>query len=117
MRKSYVVSSQAIYFFCAVVVANLLAIQPAWSANTTSVHQPSSQDESTFLFAGKCHDGQPYRLVAYQKQISGQWRSYYDYTGPVGMGTVQTEATPRAMAVRVCRKSAEIVNARYWESV
>jgi hypothetical protein len=41
--------------------------------------------------------------------------AYYDYDAPVGKGTVQSDAAPKAMAVRVCRKLAEIINTHYWE--
>lgn len=42
-------------------------------------------------------------------------QSFYDYEGPNGKGTVQTETVPKVMAARVCRKMAEIINANYWE--
>lgn len=76
---------------------------------------PISTDE-THVFAGKCSNGEPYRLVAYQKSIAGVALSHYDYSGPVGTGTVQSEAVPRVMVVRICHKSAEIISANYWES-
>ena len=41
--------------------------------------------------------------------------SYYDYEGPVGTGTVQSNAHPKVMAVRICRQLAEIINTNYWE--
>jgi len=72
-------------------------------------------NEETFVFAGKCFNGEPYRLFLYQKTLSGLSRSHYDYDGPAGSGTVQSDTSPKVMATRVCRKYAEIINARYWE--
>lgn len=72
-------------------------------------------NEETFVFAGKCPSGETYRLTAYKKQVHGLSLSHYDYAGPAGTGTVQSEATPRVMAVRICRPTAEIISARYWE--
>jgi hypothetical protein len=71
--------------------------------------------EETFVFAGKCSNGEPYRLVSYQRSVDGVSLSYYDYQGPAGIDTVQSDAAPKVMAVRVCRKLAEIINAQYWE--
>lgn len=90
----------------------------AWftaSACFVCSHAAASVSEETAVFAGKCPNGDGYRLFAYQKQTEGMSLSYYDYTGPAGKGTVQSEATPRVMAVRICRPSAEIISTRYWE--
>ena len=67
-------------------------------------------DEESFLFAGRCPNGQNYRLFSYQAQVGGQTEYFYDYEGPVGKGTVKTKATPKTMAVRICRALAEIAN-------
>lgn len=83
----------------------------ALAANTTSIHA-----DDAYVFAGKCASGEPYRLVAYRKNIAGVAMSHYDYSGPVGTGTVQSETAPKVMAVRICHKSAEIISANYWES-
>jgi len=76
---------------------------------------PKVNPEETFTFAGKCFNGEPYRLFLYQKNIAGISQSHYDYNGPAGTGTVQSETPPKVMAARVCRKYAEIINAKYWE--
>jgi hypothetical protein len=75
-----------------------------------------SREEDTYVFAGKCANGEPYRLVSYQKDISGLRHSYYDYNGPVGTGSVESETDPKVMVVRICHKFAEIISANYWES-
>ncbi len=53
--------------------------------------------------------------MSYQKKIGGLQLSYYDYDGPAGKSTVQSETPPKVMAVRICRPSAEIISASYWE--
>lgn len=72
-------------------------------------------DENTFTFAGLCPNGETYRIFSYQKMVENVPQSFYDYEGPVGKGTVRTTASAKTMAVRVCRKLAEIVNTNYWE--
>jgi hypothetical protein len=74
-----------------------------------------ANDEDTYTFAGVCPNGETYRIYAYQKLVENTPQSFYDYQGPVGKGTVRSTATPKTMAARVCRQSAEIVNANYWE--
>jgi hypothetical protein len=67
-------------------------------------------DDSEFVFAGKCPDGEMYRIFAYSQRIQGQTISMYDYSGPAGQGTIRSNTTPRTLAVRVCRKQAEIID-------
>lgn len=72
-------------------------------------------DEDTFTFVGRCPNGEKYRLVSYQMDVSGTSQSFYDYEGPAGKGKVSTSASPKTMSVRVCRRLAEIINQNYWE--
>lgn len=85
-------------------------------ATTHETTAAPMRDDETYVFAGKCANGAPYRFVAYQKNTSGKLHSYYDYSGPAGTGVVQSDTTPKVMAVRICRQSAEIISANYWES-
>ncbi len=75
----------------------------------------NKNDDVEFVFAGRCHDGTHYKLVSYKSLFNGTNRSYFDYDGPAGKGVVRSETEPRVMAVRVCRKNAEILNENYWE--
>jgi hypothetical protein len=84
-------------------------------ALTAKPPAPLGNDEDTFTFAGKCPNGENYRLVSYQMNVSGTPQSFYDYEGPVGKGQVGTTASPKTMSVRVCRQLAEIINQNYWE--
>ena len=87
------------------VIGALLTHACAWSAHA----------EDTFVFAGKCPNGESYRLFSYQKSTGASSQSFYDYEGPAGKGTVQSDTQPKVMTVRVCRKLAEIINTHYWE--
>ena len=87
----------------------------ACAAETDSTKTVLGNDEETFVFTGICPNGEPYRLVSYQKNGGALSSSYYDYDAPVGKGTVQSDAAPKVMAVRVCRRLAEIINTNYWE--
>lgn len=73
-------------------------------------HTALGNDETEFVFAGTCHNGEAYRLFSYNKVVDGQTYPHYDYEGPAGKGSVSTRATPRTMAVRVCIKLAEIID-------
>ena len=86
-----------------------VALAPHVSANvasTAKLQAPLGNDEDTFTFVGKCPNGNNYRIVSYQVDVSGTTQSFYDYEGPVGKGKVSTSATP---------KLAEIINQNYWE--
>jgi len=103
----------SIVFYMACLVANLGAVPSAAALHRSATALPQKSmvnDEETFVFAGQCPNGQTYRLFAYQAEVDGLTENFYDYEGPVGKGTVRTKATPKTMAVRVCRALAEIAN-------
>lgn len=79
---------------------------PVQAENHTSL----GEDDNEFVFAGTCHNGESYRLFSYAKVVDGLAFWQHDYEGPAGKGSVRTRATPRTMAVRVCRKLAEIID-------
>jgi len=68
------------------------------------------KEEPSFTFAGKCFNGKSYWMFASEKIEDGQVIPYYQYTGPVGSGTVRTNAPPKVMAQRVCREMADIAD-------
>ena len=84
-------------------------------ATTAKLQTTLGNDEDTFTFVGRCPNGEKYRLVSYQMDVSGTSQSFYDYAGPAGKGKVSTSASPKTMSVRVCRRLAEIINQNYWE--
>ena len=84
-------------------------------APTAQLQAALGNDEDTFTFAGQCPNGDKYRLVSYDMEVSGTRQSFYNYEGPAGKGTVNTPASPKTMSVRVCRQLAEIINQNYWE--
>jgi hypothetical protein len=85
------------------------------SAKPSRLNVVLVDNETSFIYAGQCFNGESYRLFLYQKTIAGVTHAHYDYEGPVGAGTVQSETDPKVMAARVCRKDAEVINANYWE--
>lgn len=97
----------SVWGICALVCTCHLA----WA----NIDNDAVNDKETFVFAGTCFNGEPYRLHWYQKNIEGQQQSFYDYAGPAGKGVVQSDTSPKTMAARVCRHHAEIISARYWE--
>ena len=84
-------------------------------APSADIQATLGNDEDAFTFVGKCPNGDNYRLVSYQMDVSGVHQSFYDYEGPAGKGKVSTSASPKTMSVRVCRRLAEIINQNYWE--
>ncbi len=71
--------------------------------------QPGNNDIE-FIFAGRCMNGEPYRIFSYEKNIDGYTKSFYDFEGPVGKGTVMTSASPKTVAERICRQTAEMAD-------
>ena len=115
MNKAHASRAHFQYLVRLLVGIALLSSALAWAAKTEKTKVEQGHNEETFVFTGTCTNGEPYRLVSYQKNIGGSSPSYYDYEGPVGKGSVQSDTSPKVMAVRVCRKLAEIINTHYWE--
>lgn len=115
MQNKYVLRSIVRHSTCLYVGVTLMSGFSAWAAPTENTKSAFENNEETFVFAGKCSNDAAYRLFSYRKDLNGSTRSYYDYEGPVGKGTVLSETPPKVMAARVCRASAEIINANYWE--
>jgi hypothetical protein len=103
-------------FYRSALMAGLcLLFSAVCSAKLGNSTTGADNTEETFVFAGTCFNGEPYRLFLYQKSLSGVSQSHYDFEGPAGKGTVSSNAPPKVMAARVCRKFAEIISASYWE--
>lgn len=80
------------------------------TSQASSLSAAPGPDDVEFIFAGKCPNGQSYRLHNYTKTIQGQSQSFFDYQGPAGQGSVGTTATAQVMAARICRSAAEITS-------
>lgn len=85
-----------------------LSCAVAAPSDTLVAQQAIGNDEDTFVFMARCPSGAMYRLISYDKEVSGIKQSFYDYEGPAGKGTVKTKTAPRVMASRVCLDRAEI---------
>lgn len=86
----------------------VLSLGSIASANPVRIAPVLGNDFETYVVMGKCPNGEMYRLKAYQKFVDGTSESFYDYEGPAGKGSVQTKTSLRTLAVRICRKLAEI---------
>lgn len=86
----------------------LLGLVSIASAQPVSNSPVIGNDDHEFVFMGRCDSGEIWRLKAYQKSIDGVFHSFYDYEGPAGTGSVQTQTSPKILAARICRALAEI---------
>lgn len=89
-------------------LASTNSANSANAANAANVQTVLGNDDDTFVFMGRCPNGEMYRLKAYQQLIDGNLQSFYDYEGPAGKGTVQTKTSPKVMVARLCLALAEI---------
>jgi len=107
--------SGLLIFACLII--HLAVAQSAVGSANKARAQPLQlgNDENTFVFSGRCSNGETYRLESYKMDVDGLSYSFYHYEGPVGKGTVKTETAPKVLAARVCRQFAEIVNDNYWD--
>jgi hypothetical protein len=88
------------------------------SASTSMASAPTGETgqsvrdlkDRKITITGRCPNGDAYRLISYEKEVEGYWKSFYDYKGPVGTGTVKTKTVPRVMVSRVCIALAEIAS-------
>ena len=104
-------SVKFVLFSIAFLLAHLsLTPEATAQARTTKNTKTLGNDDSTFIFAGRCPNGEAYRLLSSETEVDGKIYSSYTYEGPVGKGTVRTRAAPRTMAVRICRVMAEIMD-------
>lgn len=115
MNKTKFPLSRLAHSICIFGALAFFSSASVWAAKGESFNAALASDEDTFVFTGTCDSGEPYRLYAYQKIANGESRSFYDYEGPVGKGTVQSNTVPKVLAARVCRRFAEIINTHYWE--
>lgn len=98
------------FFLLICLIANITTFPHvmAQSGASNSSHRESINDEQAFIFAGRCPNGEGYRIFAYPMDVDGLSQSFYDFDGPAGKGTVRTNSSPKKLAVRVCHTSADI---------
>lgn len=95
------------------LMCGILSLACLAALATTHVEQELDilgPDDDTHVFMGRCPSGEVYRLFSYDKQVDGRKRSFYDYKGPAGQGTVKTQTAPRVIMTRVCLSLAEIAD-------
>ena len=104
----------AVFIACIFTAFATAQLAEAKNLKVQKIQVTLGNDEETFTFAGRCPNGDNYRLVSYQLDVLGTNQSFYAYEGPAGKGKVSTSASPKTMSVRVCRQLAEIINQNYW---
>jgi hypothetical protein len=82
----------------------------AATPNGDPAQKATAQPEAGITMTGRCPNGDAFRLVSYDQEVDGLWKSFYDYQGPVGSGTVKTKTAPKVMVSRVCIALAEIAS-------
>lgn len=104
--------TRSVFFYMVCLLANVSVVPSTAASIDSGVHTQKNMgnDEDTFIFAGRCPNGEVYHLFSYAAEVDGFRQFFYDYEGPAGKGTVKTQATPKTMAVRICRALAEIAN-------
>jgi hypothetical protein len=115
MNKSNLWQSSVFAMICLLANVTLAPSAVAWMSSTEPTQKQSGNDEETFTFVGRCANGTSYRLYAYEMDVDGRRQSFYNYEGPAGQGTVQTNASPKKMAVRVCIESADIADGSMYD--
>lgn len=101
--------SSARYGMTAVLLV-MAGTSVAASPNVDSAEKAFTHPDAGITMTGRCPNGDAFRLLAYEKQVDGLWKSFYDYQGPVGVGTVKTKTGPKVMARRVCIALAEMAS-------
>ncbi len=107
-------TSLSVAFVIGLLYVNTSAVTQAVAQEAKAKPKPNQvqlgNEEHEFIFAGRCINGKSYRIFSYEKNIEGHLKSFYDYEGPVGKGSVMTSAPPKTIAERICRQTAEIAN-------
>lgn len=73
-----------------------------WKADVVS---QLGENDTEFVFMDKCASGAPYRLRAYQAVSGGQMRDMFDFTGPLGHGTIRSNMPAKEAKMHVCQES------------
>jgi hypothetical protein len=92
-----------------------LAVQSASiAAAQTDSLKVTGDDNTEFVFVDKCKSGAAYRLKAYKITVNSEAIQMYDYQGPRGTGTIQSDVEPRQAKALLCQenKSAWISSGR-----
>lgn len=105
MFKNFKYSNFFLLSCISVSIATVPVLAALADENATSV---IVNNDTEFVFAGRCPNGEPYRIFSYQMEIDGLTQSFYDYEGPSGKGTVRTNIQPKKMLVRLCNDLADI---------
>ena len=110
MSEAKITKSIAISLACLFTTFSMVSSVTALELMSNNSQPQLGNDETEFIFASRCPNGNMYRIFSYQMDVDGLTQSFYDYEGPAGRGTVRTNASPKKMALRVCHELADINN-------
>ena len=81
---------------------------------TTAPAKITGEDDTEFVFTDKCKNGATYRLKAYKIIVNRESIQMYDFDGPRGKGTIQSDVEPREAKALLCleNKSAWVSSGR-----
>lgn len=100
--------SKYFLLLCLVVNVATLPVLTAFANTNENTTTAIGNDDTEFVFAGRCLNQEAYRIFSYQMEIDGLTQSFYDYEGPAGKGTIRTNIQPKKMLTRLCHHLADI---------
>jgi cell division protein FtsB len=85
-------------------VAHTDALTTSTASQSADQNKITGEDDTEFLFIDKCKGGEAYRLKAYKITVNGEAIQMYDYQGPRGKGTIQSDVEPRHAKALLCNE-------------
>lgn len=64
------------------------------------------ENDVEFLFVDKCSNGEKYRIFSYQKMVEGKMRDFFDFSGPIGSGTIRSNIPAKEAKRHVCMEKS-----------
>jgi hypothetical protein len=101
-------NSNSFFWLCLVVNVATLPFLTAFANPNENSTTAIGNDDTEFVFAGRCPNGETYRIFSYQMEIDGLTQSFSDYEGPAGKGTIRTNVQPKKLLTRLCHELADI---------
>jgi hypothetical protein len=63
------------------------------------------EDQTDFVWVGKCANGASYRLAFEKQDVNGTQSPMFDYEGPLGKGSTLSSVEPRVAKEYVCKEN------------
>ena len=85
-----------------ICAAALLLATISTAISQTAPLKITGEDDTEFVFMDKCKNGATYRLKTYKLTVNGEAIQMYDFDGPRGKGTIQSDVEPREAKALLC---------------